>query len=200
MLGRYLAGTLLILGAAMIVAPEAPKREKVADSPASSDPSPQKTMAVASRPLPAPEAEVEAETQIARESEALRGGVEEAVVAALQLDLVEDAAEPDEPLTETASTKSAEGVFDGMSLLGLASRTTLGTAAAIDSGQILTVTGNRVNVRSGPSTQYRVVGSVVLGDEVELVSFEDDGWARVRMGGGDTGYMSRQFLSGSNDG
>ena len=58
------------------------------------------------------------------------------------------------------------------------------------------VTGTRVNVRAGPSTQFSVVGSVEYGDPVELVTYEGSNWARIRIGDGDeTGYMSRKFLA-----
>ncbi|MEM0937590.1 MAG: SH3 domain-containing protein [Pseudomonadota bacterium] len=58
----------------------------------------------------------------------------------------------------------------------------------------LYVTGSRVNVRAGPSTDFGVIGSVSFGDAVELVDDAGDGWAEIRVSGGGTGYMARRFL------
>ena len=60
----------------------------------------------------------------------------------------------------------------------------------------LYVTGNRVNLRAGPSTNDAVVGSVVRGQAVQLLSFESNGWAQIRVDGVDGPvFMSGDFLS-----
>jgi uncharacterized protein YraI len=57
-----------------------------------------------------------------------------------------------------------------------------------------------VNVRSGPSTAYRVLTSVVQGQLVELLAYEGTDWARIRINDGDEmGYMSRRYLARSLD-
>ncbi|MDA0963193.1 MAG: SH3 domain-containing protein, partial [Proteobacteria bacterium] len=42
------------------------------------------------------------------------------------------------------------------------------------------VTGNRVNMRSGPGTNFGVMGSLVRGDEVEVISDDGAGWVKLR--------------------
>lgn len=58
------------------------------------------------------------------------------------------------------------------------------------------VTGTRVNLRAGPSTQNRVVGQVTLGDTAEVLSDPGADWIRIRVT--DTGteaYIFGRFLS-----
>lgn len=59
-----------------------------------------------------------------------------------------------------------------------------------------TVTANRVNVRSGPSTDNAVVGSVVNAEIVRLVSEPTDGWVKIIVeGDGVEGFMASRFLA-----
>ncbi|MFT6223490.1 MAG: hypothetical protein ACJA1F_001334 [Paracoccaceae bacterium] len=68
--------------------------------------------------------------------------------------------------------------------------------AGIDTVILLYVTGGRVNLRSGPSTNDPVVGVAVRGDAVELLDFEAEGWARVRVISLQIeAFMSSDFLS-----
>lgn len=57
---------------------------------------------------------------------------------------------------------------------------------------VLYVTGSSVNVRAGPSTQNAVLGRVRRGDEVELVDYEDNGWAKIRV----ADLANEVFISG----
>ncbi len=52
----------------------------------------------------------------------------------------------------------------------------------------LTVTGNSVNVRSGPGTNYDIVASVVKGDTVTKLGVEGE-WYRIKTGN-ITGYIA----------
>lgn len=52
----------------------------------------------------------------------------------------------------------------------------------------LTVTGNSVNVRSGPGTSYDIVASVVKGDTVTKLGVEGE-WYRIKTGN-ITGYIA----------
>ncbi|MFT6105036.1 MAG: hypothetical protein ACJA1E_001463 [Paracoccaceae bacterium] len=68
--------------------------------------------------------------------------------------------------------------------------------AGIDTVILLYVTGGRVNLRSGPSTNDAVVGVAARGDAVELLDFEAEGWARVRVLSQQIeAFMSSDFLS-----
>lgn len=57
------------------------------------------------------------------------------------------------------------------------------------------VTGNRVNVRGGPGTDFDVVAQAVLGDEVEVIIDDGTGWVQLRFEGGQTGWMADFLLS-----
>ena len=153
MLGRYVSGTLLILGVAMLMAPSAP--EQVETEVARADTG---DLSLARNPLPTPlplepEPEPEREPTLAAPQDPGLSAPDDAVDEAVRLAL-----EPDKV--------------------------------------ILTVTGSRVNVRSGPSTNYAVISSVAAGDEVELMSYEGQSWARIRLPGGErVGFMARSFLA-----
>jgi len=60
------------------------------------------------------------------------------------------------------------------------------------------VSGDRVNVRSGPSTDYEVVGRLTRGVEVEVLDDNGDGWIEMRSIDGVTfGWMADFLLSDS---
>ena len=61
---------------------------------------------------------------------------------------------------------------------------------------IRTVAGDWVNMRSGPSTDYRVLDTLPRGTEAEVVEVNADGWARiVVMTTGQEGWMAERLLS-----
>ncbi len=63
-------------------------------------------------------------------------------------------------------------------------------------GEIWTVTGQRVNLRSGASTRNGVVGQTVRGESAEIVEMLDNGWAKVYIiETGIEAYMSAKFLA-----
>ena len=58
------------------------------------------------------------------------------------------------------------------------------------------VTGTRVNVREGPSTNYAVLGKVVYGDAFLLVSDPDSDWIKIRIeGDGVEGYIAKRLTA-----
>lgn len=59
----------------------------------------------------------------------------------------------------------------------------------------LYVTGNRVNVRSGPSTVYGAITSLTRGTAVVDLGDAGEGWRMIRLPSGETAYMSGDFLS-----
>lgn len=186
MLGRYVTGTVLILGAAMAIAPDGDDA-----------PEPQVTRgdaapAALSTPAPIPVTSPNADPGPATVT-TLRLTDPTPALAAPQR--VEPKANPD--LIE-AAIMEANGIAvpppQQDTVPGIASLAGLDTAGSAPS--VLTVTGSRVNVRSGPSTQFTVIGSVVRGDEVELVAYRNNGWAEIRfVDTGEIGFMSGQFLS-----
>lgn len=59
---------------------------------------------------------------------------------------------------------------------------------------LYTVTGDRVNVRSGPGTGYQVIGSRKKGDVVTVLSLYDANWAKISLGNSHA-YMSKKYLA-----
>lgn len=61
---------------------------------------------------------------------------------------------------------------------------------------IRAVAGSRVNMRSGPSTDFRVLNTLPRGTEAEVIEVNADGWARVRlMSTGQEGWMAERLLT-----
>lgn len=58
------------------------------------------------------------------------------------------------------------------------------------------VTGSRVNVREGPSTDYMVMGKVTYGEAAEIVSDPDADWVKIRIeGDGVEGFIMKRFMT-----
>ncbi|MGB5863312.1 MAG: SH3 domain-containing protein [Sulfitobacter sp.] len=74
---------------------------------------------------------------------------------------------------------------------------TTGTEASFEPrDDIRTVSGNRVNVRGGPSTNFGVVGKLTRGDDVRILEDNGDGWVRMEaLDGGDSGWMADFLLT-----
>ncbi len=68
--------------------------------------------------------------------------------------------------------------------------------------QTATVTGDVVNVRSGPGSQYNAIAQLSEGTTVTVLDTSNATWYKIRTPGGIEGYMSSEFLqlngSGSN--
>jgi hypothetical protein len=60
---------------------------------------------------------------------------------------------------------------------------------------VLYVSGRRVNVRSGPSTDYAAITSLARGAAVVDLGEVGDGWHEIRLDTGEIGYMSGDWLS-----
>ena len=65
-------------------------------------------------------------------------------------------------------------------------------------GKTKVVTATSLNVRSGPSTSNRVIGSLKQNDKVEVMS-ESNGWSKVKYSGKE-GYVSSTYLKDSDGG
>jgi hypothetical protein len=61
---------------------------------------------------------------------------------------------------------------------------------------IRAVSGNRVNVRSGPGASFGVVTRLTRGEEVEVLSDPGTGWVKLRpLAGGNVGWMADFLLA-----
>ncbi len=177
MLGRYIAMTLVVLGGAMVIAPEGPQKPEIMVARASSSPA---ALVASDLSIKRP-AVIKASAQVNEAPVVQTGaqGVEAAVAEALALDATEESQDQ-----------------DAMAAAEIVVAEPTPTVPEVAPIRYLFVTGKKVNVRSGPSTDYPVVGAVVYGDPVELVDFEGESWARIRIDNGEkTGFMSRKFLA-----
>ncbi len=63
-------------------------------------------------------------------------------------------------------------------------------------GEVWTVTGSTVNLRTDATTQAEVIGQTNRGDSAEVIELLENGWARVYiLDLGIEAYMSAQFIS-----
>ena len=63
-------------------------------------------------------------------------------------------------------------------------------------GDVRVVSGNRVNVRGGPSTDYGIVNKLTRGIEVRILEDNGDGWVRMQpLDGGEAGWMADFLLT-----
>jgi hypothetical protein len=63
-------------------------------------------------------------------------------------------------------------------------------------GDVRTVSGNRVNVRGGPSTNYGIVSKLTRGETVRILEDNGDGWVRMEpVEGGEAGWMADFLLT-----
>lgn len=58
-----------------------------------------------------------------------------------------------------------------------------------------TVTATGVNLRAGPGMHHAATARVARGERVDVVQPEADGWIRVRLDDGRTGYVAARFLA-----
>ncbi|WP_339318796.1 N-acetylmuramoyl-L-alanine amidase [Paenibacillus sp. FSL R10-2734] len=56
-----------------------------------------------------------------------------------------------------------------------------------------TVTADSLRIRSGPGTQYKVLGSLKAQDTVALLLHQND-WARIRTANGNIGWVAEQYI------
>lgn len=69
----------------------------------------------------------------------------------------------------------------------------LGTSNTYADANVGEVTANALNIRSGPSTSYNVVGGLTKGDKVDILSSQS-GWYNIKFGS-KTGWVSGSYIS-----
>lgn len=73
----------------------------------------------------------------------------------------------------------------------------LGTNNSYAAEKMGTITASTLNVRSGPSSKYRVVGKLNRGNNVTIVD-SSGGWVKVKFSGDKTGWSSSKYVKGSD--
>ncbi|MFV0359289.1 SH3 domain-containing protein [Tropicimonas sp.] len=205
MLGRYVAGTLLILGVAMLVVPDRPRQappQTARANPAPPPPAPQAPAAPQEVAPLATDSAAAAEPQTPEAPEAQQpSGIEAAVAAAMQSDTGDfSPGSATVPAGDPASDDApATRVWQGLS--SISESITDPDLLSPGETDLFYVTGAEVNLRAGPSTDYGVVTTLTRGEPVELLSDPGGNWAEIRIAAtGETGFMSRRFLSASPGG
>ena len=56
------------------------------------------------------------------------------------------------------------------------------------------VLADLLNVRATPSTDAEILGGLLYGDLVEVVEFTNATWVKIKIYGGNYGYVARQYL------
>ncbi|MEP5729103.1 MAG: SH3 domain-containing protein [Sulfitobacter sp.] len=120
-------------------------------------------------------------------------------VAELQTAALPDVADTPVPQNVSVVTSSASTPAIIPSLInpndGVSENLTVATAVSEE--DIRTVSGNRVNVRGGPGTDFGIVSKLVRGDAVKIVEDNGDGWVRLEpLDGGPSGWMADFLLVG----
>jgi len=57
------------------------------------------------------------------------------------------------------------------------------------------VNASGVNLRLGPGTHHPQTSRIARGESVELLQPESEGWIRVRLSDGRTGYVAARYLT-----
>lgn len=116
--------------------------------------------------------------------------------AAPRTDPESDATTLDPAAPETAADAAAPAAPSGSAdTTAGATDSVAGTGATPALPALVYVTGTRVNLRAGPSTDTDIIAALDLGTEARVLSADTDGWYQIEIAGGLQGYMSTDFLS-----
>ena len=115
--------------------------------------------------------------------------------ASLNLADVSEATAQEEQETATAAVVKVIDSADTPQIILPSLIATTDTRPSGD-GDVRVVSGNRVNVRGGPSTNYGVVSKLTRGDEVRILEDNGQGWVRMQpVDGGEAGWMADFLLT-----
>lgn len=106
-----------------------------------------------------------------------------------------------EELKAIAQQAAAEAVAQVVltSLAGSGSAETTQPVEPVEPfADIRAVTGSRVNMRTGPGTNFAILAQPVRGDEVTVLRDPGDGWLKLRTADGKVGWISASLVSAAN--
>lgn len=119
-------------------------------------------------------------------------------VTRVSLNLTDVSAPTEEP-APVAETATVANVIDSTETPKIILPSLISPSAGLvssDQGDVRIVSGNRVNVRGGPSTDYEVVSKLTRGVEVRVLEDNGDGWVRMQpLDGGEAGWMADFLLT-----
>ena len=65
----------------------------------------------------------------------------------------------------------------------------------MDEGEPITITKDRVNIRTGPGTTYPITKVTSIGETYKLIGTKEE-WSEVQLSDGNTGFIATRLLSG----
>ena len=83
---------------------------------------------------------------------------------------------------------------------GVSSNQNSGSASNGNIGKIATVTADVLNVRSGAGTNYSVINKVYYRNTVKILEASSNGWYKVQLSSGASGWCSGDYLNNFRDG
>lgn len=92
-------------------------------------------------------------------------------------------------LKKVSGTSSSAGSNSGAGKVVTAS-----ARVTSSSSGTATVTADSLRIRGGPGTGYQVIGSLKAQDSVTVLSRQGE-WVRIRTSGGETGWVSGQYIT-----
>lgn len=100
---------------------------------------------------------------------------------------------------DPAENVAADAVILVSTRIGGGETVTVSASVGARDYPLVVVTGDRVNLRTGPSTGTEVLGALVRGDRAELIAAEGGGWVQIRaVATGVEGYMAARFVAAVN--
>ena len=118
----------------------------------------------------------------------------DAVVTPVALQVEPVAEEPE----QSAETEVVAALTDALQEATPATLTfePVDTTPAADVVDLRAVAGTRVNMRTGPGTDFSVLATLPRGTEAEVLEVDVTGWARIRIiGSGQIGWMAERLLA-----
>ena len=79
------------------------------------------------------------------------------------------------------------------------SSTSEGNSSDISSTGKMLISTVGLNVRSGDSTSYKIIGYISKNEKVEMLGTSSSGWYKIKLGNGTIGYASNLYLKEVND-
>ena len=163
-----------------------PASARMAEAETQTPKSEQTAQTTTKAPAPVETASTESITKISNSPSVTR--------VALNLTNITDAEEAATPQTAPAA-KIIDSAETPQIILPSLIATTNSNGSATNN-DVRKVSGNRVNVRGGPSTNYGVVSKLTRGVEVRILEDNGDGWVRMQpVDGGEAGWMADFLLT-----
>lgn len=103
-----------------------------------------------------------------------------------------------QPVGATLSVPMTQPEITGLTVRGLSDTIRLDTTPSAPARDIRTITGNTVNMRAGPGTQYDRIARLNRDQQVTVLQDPGNGWLKLRVvETGRVGWMANSLVSAS---